>query len=78
MAIEDTIDALAGKPQKGQTDGVIFEMPNLKDLIAADQYLKAVAASKATNHPISFTQLLPAGAMPGRCGGRIQSGCWGW
>jgi len=42
--LEAIITNLAGKPASVTTDGETVTMPNLKDLIAADKYLKGQTA----------------------------------
>lgn len=60
--LSDTIEELATQPAKASGDGGSVEMPNIRDLIAADQYLAVKTAAPNKNRGLRFTQLVPPGA----------------
>ena len=66
--ITDKIEELAQKPQRVAGDSGSVDMPNLKDLIAADKYLKArstfdTAAKKGNRLRGMMTRIVPPGSV---------------
>lgn len=64
VSLTDTIESLAQTARSVTVDGQQVNRRGLQELIAADQYLKKIAAGKTKTRGISFVSLKPPG-----CGG---------
>lgn len=60
--LADKILEVAQNPIRASGDGGSMEMPNLRDLIAADKHLKAAAGMQKPARGIRITKLVPPGA----------------
>ena len=69
--LTDEIEIVAAEPQTVSTDGQTASSHSLKDLIAADQYLKGITASdpavggtKSAWGKVRMARAVPPGAGP--------------
>lgn len=53
-----TIETAAAEPRKAQADGVAAEAHSLTDQIAADRYLKSVAAASTPRRGLRFNRVV--------------------
>ncbi len=60
--LEETIESASQNPAAASGDSGSVTAHNLKDLIEADKYLAAKAASKVAGFGVRFTKLKPPGA----------------
>jgi hypothetical protein len=62
--LRDKIETAAGSPQRVRTDAGEVEAHDLEQMIAADKYLSAKAAtsSGSTRRGLRFNKLIPPGA----------------
>ena len=61
--LSDDIETSAAGPKKVATDGVSTEEHALKDLIEADRYLAAKAASRSNGRGLHLTKLNAPGTV---------------